>query len=824
MLQRILKVAAFSPLKADCWQPAAPDCSRINLIYGFNGSGKTSLSNCLRLLAANEDTEALAKDLSSPESTPVAIEVQWDGATLRSSGTKKPILVFNSDFVATHVYDGSQSRLKRFSDSVITSEHLTNATIRSLDKELATASSRLDVIRAEYSRLQTYAESLKKSLSKSWNNSITTSRLTNLRLESLADSAITVPPETESVLEEQLESHFQNYKRAQKLHDIEQDTQSLSQKTLPSLPVISDLFSLLATNVPQVTTRGIASKLEQFASVPLSSGTLRDWFADGLALLESDARGDTCPLCDAVPADWKKVLDSYHSTFTQELATLQGNLRMARNELSALRDLNGALELLAAAIAQNASKYDLPSPTPGGAEVRIDGVAELIAAVDALLSRKGADPGFLMSPDDERVMARLIQAVPQIERHRETLSQERARLVSAMKGIAFDVNGAKETALKLFLCRFDKARAGEITGFDGPVPSNSGLGYYRYLIAQQQVEEKQLEQVRHRRSMLAASLRDESKYVNAFLKQLGVTSFHVEFGTADDAAIQVVYRNGLRKRSLRYSLSDGERTALAFAYFLSKTQYELIDNTECKFGEYVIVLDDPVSSLDDNRRAATALLVRRMFSLKCLQLFVLSHDLVFLKTLAQGLVKEENQARTDFYLERGEVRALPRELKNFQTSYFYKLDRLQGYIAGAVPYEEARDYAPAYVRMVLESFLAFKFCVLNDGSGIGRQTSSAGLERLIHAVEAETYPHHEPVGEIHGKDDLVEALWEIKRQVDPDVHGTTQDVGEFEYQSDADLRRCCELALDAIRFLDRIHLQRVAENGAGQPAAGRADE
>ena len=74
--------------------------------------------------------------------------------------------------------------------------------------------------------------------------------------------------------------------------------------------------------------------------------------------------------------------------------------------------------------------------------------------------------------------------------------------------------------------------------------------------------------------------------------------------------------------SFKYSLSEGDKSALAFAFFLSKL--ELGGNLHDK----IIVFDDPVSSFDLNRKSAT---ISKLldFGQQAKQLFVFTHNIVF---------------------------------------------------------------------------------------------------------------------------------------------------------------------------------------------------
>ena len=74
--------------------------------------------------------------------------------------------------------------------------------------------------------------------------------------------------------------------------------------------------------------------------------------------------------------------------------------------------------------------------------------------------------------------------------------------------------------------------------------------------------------------------------------------------------------------SLKYFLSEGDKNALALSCFLAK--FDIIPNPS----NYIIVVDDPFTSFDTNRKRATINLLVRLAK-KVGQLIILTHDLHF---------------------------------------------------------------------------------------------------------------------------------------------------------------------------------------------------
>jgi len=135
--------------------------------------------------------------------------------------------------------------------------------------------------------------------------------------------------------------------------------------------------------------------------------------------------------------------------------------------------------------------------------------------------------------------------------------------------------------------------------------------------------------------------------INAFLKDFGV-NFRVQitppnfrtakpsydFGVIIDGYTENVISARPRisidsEQCVGNALSEGDKSTLAFAFFLAKlTQDEML-------GKKIIVIDDPISSLGDFRKRITVFEIRKL-SEHVSQLFVLSHDPLFLNDIMKN--------------------------------------------------------------------------------------------------------------------------------------------------------------------------------------------
>jgi wobble nucleotide-excising tRNase len=99
---------------------------------------------------------------------------------------------------------------------------------------------------------------------------------------------------------------------------------------------------------------------------------------------------------------------------------------------------------------------------------------------------------------------------------------------------------------------------------------------------------------------------------------------------AEDGGYKILRPSGKPAKEL----SEGERTAVSFCYFLTQLAAE-----GRKLEELVLVIDDPVSSLDTAARTYAYSLMIRMTK-KCAQVIVLTHNTSFM-----NMVKREFQNR-----------------------------------------------------------------------------------------------------------------------------------------------------------------------------------
>lgn len=118
--------------------------------------------------------------------------------------------------------------------------------------------------------------------------------------------------------------------------------------------------------------------------------------------------------------------------------------------------------------------------------------------------------------------------------------------------------------------------------------------------------------------------------INKYLKRLGTDLILTKL---NKKARRLIYHLNISEHelrsdsasiSLRHTLSEGEKNCLAFSFFLAEVEMRNDMNNR------TIVFDDPISSLDNNRRSITLNILTRIAK-EAKQFILLSHDIHFIK-------------------------------------------------------------------------------------------------------------------------------------------------------------------------------------------------
>lgn len=759
----------------------------VNIIFGFNGSGKTTISNALSLFGDNafiseEEKEKIFNDIKLNDQSYVELCIENTNVKYPSNRPKnQKIYCFNPNFVSAHIFDGSRGKAKKFTKNKAEFttpeiERINNA-ITLLTYEQKERDDLKTAYDASFERIEEYYR-------KEFNNHISGKRLTSLPDISTAS----LPTQTFAEIENGLTKLLEDYQLGQKQTEITADIKTLRSLFIEGITIdFTAIEGILNKEVAQLSKEALERKIlatQALYDNDEYKGSVQRWYRFGKDILEKgkDSGHDICPLCgsdissslDELLSDFQGYFDKSYEDFitsaNEIIDALKTSLITVANQKSAIQ----AFEKIRA-------KYVslLPIPTPDAIiQIKIEErINDIVKAVESKCRNIQSKQELSQQTKDDvsNYSSCIGEASKLLSSAIETLD---AKAVNPDK----IVDSIKRAYLNLMILKFDlgdKSKGGNLKAYQDiirrstEIASNNttGLPYWK---AQLNEEIKKL--------------KVESKSIAKYLQKLGVGHFIVDISDSEEENVIIKYRDSaVEKSRIRNCLSEGEKTALAFAYFLSKFENEVNADEDIKAS--VVVIDDPISSLDENRLYSTATLIKEVFY-NARQLVVLSHNFLFLKFFYSCCNKAACLFLSDCTLTE-----LPEELKNFETPYYYMLRKIEQYVAEENrDYIQAKLYLPNMIRRVLETFLSFKFSRI-----VGRGKRSPGLNEFGDNIDQTSYDELT-------KSELKAIINDIVKITDAHSHGNAQHQQESCYISETDLLKLAQNAMNVIDRMDNLHL------------------
>ncbi|WP_339857255.1 AAA family ATPase [Pseudohongiella acticola] len=214
------------------------------------------------------------------------------------------------------------------------------------------------------------------------------------------------------------------------------------------------------------------------------------------------------------------------------------------------------------------------------------------------------------------------------------------------------------------------------------------------------------------------------------------------------------------------NLSEGEKTAIAFVYFITK-----LKENDNKIEDTIVVVDDPISSFDSNH-LFHAYSFMKVNCEKAKQLFVLTHNFTFFKLVRDWISrknKRDNQNIANFYFVKANSE-VPRTstytdaesaLTLYNSEYHYIFSRLHSLKNQQTLETDDHFLAANLSRKLLESFLSFKFPknrgnfanLFNTAVSASQNSEDEGKEKIRKFINE--YSHNDL---IETNEDFVESL------------------------------------------------------------------
>ena len=703
-ITRIARLRDYGVFRNFTWPHDLPEFGRYNLIYGWNGTGKTLLSRLFRDLEAKTPPSlgqvmvtVNGRDLINAEFPQVSVAVR----------------VFNRDFVQDSVFltEGDVAPIFVLGKQNVEKQKLVDQLRASLSEtQTGLDSGRQKKSRAQFAldklcidRAKVIKDTLRSSGPSTYNN-YDKSDFSRRAREMIAANDRQTHELSDAGREKLLAQHRATPKP--KLQPITY--------RLPALKSLADAVSdLLSTTVVSAVIQSLKDDPE-----------LSSWVHQGLGL-HQDRHATKCLFCgETIPKDRLAALEAHFSTAYQEfLNKLDGQVAALRAALKTAADL-----LL-----------------PNAAQLYDDLSSEYEAAQAGLR--------------DERDSARcVLEALVKALEDKRSRAFERVNLNVAVPELNTGVvDRLNEVILKHnqvcddFQSRIDNARgqleadsvAGDLQEFvnlsDAVQASEVAVN-----TAAAEVDRLKGEIVRLEREIVEH--RQPAEELNEDLRAyLGHGELRLEI---KDTGYTI-----MRHDAPAEALSEGETTAIALLYFLKSLQDRRFD-----LRKGVVVLDDPVSSLDANALYSAFGFIRERTQ-HAAQLVILTHNFTFFRQVRNWFhyCNRKKLGPARFYMldctyeqdrRCAGIRRLDPLLEQFESEYHYLFAYVYRAAMAAPQPNLGQNYVlPNLARRLLEAFLAF------------RQPKSGELWKKIQLVKfneakkiriyrfVQTYSHNTSFGE-----------------------------------------------------------------------------
>ncbi|WP_182056885.1 AAA family ATPase [Pantoea sp. ME81] len=560
--------------------------SRVNLIYGLNGSGKSTISGYF----FNPNSAEYANCRLTPEE-----DVQF--------------LVFNQDYI-DETFHNSQTQPGVFT---LNSENAEITKIIEDNKKTITSNIReIDIKNNDAQEKRELKESVcAKIIDEVWNRtaSVRKSEISNLvNWMSRKQKLFEAINEHDKVKEIEFSNLEERYKYLNKFKEVK-----YSRIPKLILPILSDEDSkVLSTPLLSTSNSQLSKAIEKLSN--------SDWIRAGVQYLMDDQ----CPFCqqqlnrDAFKQDLNNIFDETYNEGLLEVDAVKKRYAIWRdnldNYLVSFNDLGELVDnnLLLKNIRDIQHHYEKNE--------------ELIE------SKKSSPSESIYLNGDKNILNGLIDQVNElnekIEEHNKRIDNYDGECEILRQDLLSHLRLMNETSINRY-----HEQSKELDDL-----------IYKLVEEVENINKKnkQLQSENRIKSSEVINIEETISKINDSLVSLGVMGFTL-IKHKDESETYRLHREGQSNtKSVFKSLSEGEKTIISFLYFLE--QCKGIKNKDDVIKDKFIVIDDPISSLSHNYIYEISAMIFNDLILKDVakKFIILTHSLFFFQELVITASSEKN--------------------------------------------------------------------------------------------------------------------------------------------------------------------------------------
>jgi len=674
---------------------------KLNLIYGWNGSGKSTLSKVFESLEKRQNLQARVDPTCEFSVTLDDNTVITDKSITQSNAT---VRTFNAGFIKENIdWDNS---------------------VKSI---LLVAKEKIDD-RKQLEKLKMQQEADLRTAEKARSEA---AKATADLQKFLTDSAKRTKSSLQIIGTE--DSHYLNYNRtklenfiASNVDAVRDPSSILDKDELVALVVAAKPVS--KPQIPAITKRLDATKFKdaqsRLKSLLMQTATsvvltrlkenpdIQSWVQAGLAI-HSAHKSESCEFCGAELAQTR--IDEINAHFSDEYRQFQSRLVSAEQWLNQqivdIGDLDQEEQLyeeMRTEFTSAAAKLSLHAAS----------INDGIARWQDLLKQKISDQfrtDFAVPAIDvdacegfNSVLAEMNGTITRHNRKTEDFAKE---------------TGATKNKIELHYAALEVKDFGYFSKIQ---KRDTITKQANALQGQSSDREREIEKLEAALSNEVLGADEFNKHLHNFL---GRSDLRLRF---NQKMLGYEIIRGAEQHHAR-DLSEGEKTAIAFVYFITK-----LSEGDNDIGKLIIVVDDPISSFDSNHLFHAYSYLRHHCT-PASQLFVLTHNFNFFKLIRdwlEGINKHRRNRQPSkpencfFYVieantespRKSTLSNAPKSLHDYSSEYHYIFSRLYSYREQAKVDRDEAFLTANLARKILESFFSFKYPVYKgDMAGLFQQ-------------------------------------------------------------------------------------------------------
>ena len=582
------------------------DLKKVNFIYGANGCGKTTISN---FIYDNFDHKFNSCYLTWQNALPLKV------------------LVYNKEFRERNFGKGKLN-------GVFTIGEATAEQIKIIEQK----TEELKAIKAE--GVKKYETFEKLSADKSnLENDFKENTWTKVykKYETAFKEAFQGSMQKETFKSKLLQEFTSNTAELENLENLKAKAETIFGEQPERIELISQISfeRVLEIETNEIWKKIIVGKNDVDIAKLIQTLNINDWVNQGREYIEDK----TCPFCqqETITDDYKKQIESFFDeTYLKDIKQLK-ELKQEYNNLTQniINQLNG--------IETNQKSFS-------NSKLDIDKFSAFLKTLisqnttnNEFLSNKVKEPSRSIELNSIKEQTELILDLinltnSEIKKHNDIVTNyatERSNLIKAIWKCLVDEN-------KTEIFQFNTQKSGLETGISNiEIQYKAKITEYKTLDTEIKILNKNV-----------TSIQPTIEEINRILKSYGFLNFEI-VPAKEDGFYQIQREDGTIAET---TLSEGEITFITFLYYLQLTKGGISEDEVSN--ERVLIIDDPISSLDSNVLFVVSTLIKDIIKgIKedkgnIRQLILLTHNVYFHKEVSfiDGRTKTCN--KTNFWILR----------------------------------------------------------------------------------------------------------------------------------------------------------------------------